>query len=215
MQSRKNKLVTDDEEGMAAPPGNGNSEAKSRRAALTGALIATGLKDRNAFRLVYDMTSAKLFSICLRICEDRQAAEDVLQEVYLIIWRRAPSFEALRSSPITWMATIARNRAVDWRRAHVRKPAEGDRLAPAAVEIELVDGSPAADTAMILDEDAQRLHFCLMALDERPRRAIRAAFLEGLTYSELAQSHGVPLATMKSTVRRGLLQLRKCLSNDA
>lgn len=161
------------------------------------------------------MTSGKLFSICLRICEDRQAAEDVLQEVYLIIWRRAPSFEALRSSPITWMATIARNRAIDWRRANFRLPYKEDRLAPASVEIELVDASPTADTAMILDEDAQKLHFCLMALDDRPRRAIRAAFLEGLTYSELAQRDGVPLATMKSTVRRGLLRLRKCLNDDA
>jgi RNA polymerase sigma-70 factor (ECF subfamily) len=184
----------------------------SRRSTLQGALIATGMQDRQAFKLLYQLTAAKLFGICLRICGERQAAEDVLQEVYVIIWRRAPSFDAARASPITWMATIARNRAIDWRRAN-------GRSAPAAGEDGPVDDpaddAPPADQAMIRQQEVQQLHDCLMILDEKPRRAIRAAFLGGLTYSDLARREGVPLATMKSTVRRGLLQLRKCLNNDS
>lgn len=186
----------------------------SRRSALQGALIATGMQDREAFKLLYQLTAAKLFGICLRICGERQAAEDVLQEVYVIIWRRAPSFDAARASPITWMATIARNRAIDWKRAN-------NRFAPAAGEggsgpaYDPADDAIPADQAMIRQQEVQQLHDCLMILDEKPRKAIRAAFLGGLTYGDLARREGVPLATMKSTVRRGLLQLRKCLNNDS
>ncbi|WP_347303049.1 sigma-70 family RNA polymerase sigma factor [Croceibacterium sp. TMG7-5b_MA50] len=188
---------------------------QSRRAALQRALIATGLQDTSAFRQVYEMTSAKLFGICLRICGERQAAEDVLQEVYLLVWRRAPGYEAGRASPITWLATIARNRAIDWRRANVRVVAEPEWDAEGTRTPEQADDAPPVDMILIAEEDARQLHECLEVLDDKPRLAIRAAFLGGLTYSDLARREGVPLATMKSTVRRGLLQLRKCLTDVA
>lgn len=85
--------------------------AAAARTALVEALVATGEQDRSAFQRVYRLTSAKLFGVCLRICGDRQAAEDVLHEVYLTVWKRAGGYEPGRSSPITWLATIARNRA--------------------------------------------------------------------------------------------------------
>lgn len=178
-------------------------------------MLATGLGDRRAFRQVYRMTSAKLFGICVRICGERQTAEDVLQEVYLTIWRRAPSFEPSRGSPIAWLATIARNRALDWRRANNKPPPErwsGDADEPVS---EPADTAPLADRTMIEEEGVARLQDCLEDLDGRPRAAIRAAFLDGLTYSELAKRDAVPLATMKSTIRRALLRLRDCLSDDA
>ncbi|KHL25118.1 RNA polymerase sigma factor [Croceibacterium mercuriale] len=195
-------------------PGNPDTPESSRRSTLQGALIATGMQDRQAFKLLYQLTAAKLFGICLRICGERQAAEDVLQEVYVIIWRRASSFDAARASPITWMATIARNRAIDWKRANGRfAPAvSGDGSARAH---DAADDAVPADQAMIRQQEVQQLHDCLMILEDKPRRAIRAAFLGGLTYSDLARREGVPLATMKSTVRRGLLQLRKCLNNES
>lgn len=195
-------------------PQAADEDASTRRQRLAAALVATGMADKSAFARVYRMSSAKLYGVCLRICGERQAAEDVLQEVYLIVWRRASSFDPLRSSPITWLATIARNRAIDWRRAHDRPPpaAVGD---DAAFDGDRPDPAPAADDAMIVDEEADRLRRCLTLLGERPRRAISTAFLDGLTYSEVAQREGVPLATMKSTVRRALLELRKCMRHDA
>lgn len=195
-------------------PQAADEDASTRRQRLAAALVATGLADKSAFARVYRMSSAKLYGVCLRICGERQAAEDVLQEVYLIVWRRASSFDPLRSSPITWLATIARNRAIDWRRANDRPPpaAVGD---DAAFDGDRPDPAPAADDAMIVDEEADRLRRCLSLLGERPRRAISTAFLDGLTYSEVAQREGVPLATMKSTVRRALLELRKCMRHDA
>lgn len=195
--------------------GGDPAQAAERRRILGAALVATGFADRAAFRRVYRLTSAKLFGICLRICGERQAAEDVLQEVYLIVWRRASAFEPSRASPITWLATIARNRALDWRRAHRRQPPapqSGDMSGRAR---EPVDPALPADRVMLADEEVARLRECLSELDERPRAAIRAAFLDGLTYSDLAQREGVPLPTMKSRVRRALLQLRDCLHDDA
>ncbi|MEH3034899.1 MAG: sigma-70 family RNA polymerase sigma factor [Sphingomonas adhaesiva] len=162
---------------------------------------------------MYRLTSPKLFGICLRICGDRQAAEDVLQEVYIIIWRRAASFEPLRSSPITWLAAIARNRAIDWRRAHRAPLAHAPDTEPPATP-EPPDDAPLADAAMVAGEEAHHMHHCLEMLDDLARDAIRSAFLDGATYPELAARAGVPLATMKSRVRRGLLQLRKYMTDD-
>lgn len=172
--------------------------------------MAVGDDDRAAFATLYQLTSAKLFGICLRICGERQAAEDVLSEVYLTIWRRAGAFEPGRASPISWLATIARNRAIDWVRANSRH-----RTAPADAIADLADERPLASETMLADEQQQRLHLCLDQLDDRQRGAIRTAFFDGLTYAELATRQAVPLGTVKSWVRRGLMRLKDCLKEDA
>lgn len=176
------------------------------RARLTEALVRTGAEDRAAFRDLYSLTSAKLFGICLRICGERQAAEDVLHEVYLTIWKRAGAYEPGRASPITWLATIARNRAIDWRRANGVRPSINIDDAP-----EIADSAPLASETMVADEDAHTLHDCLKGLEERQGMAIRTAFFDGLTYAEIAERQSVPLGTMKSWVRRGLAKLKECL----
>ena len=173
-------------------------------------LVATGTEDREAFARVYRLTRAKLFGICLRICGERQAAEDVLQDVYVTIWKRASGYEPGRASPIAWLATIARNRAIDWRRAQGRRPSVPVEDAPP-----LVDPAPGARERMLFDEDERRLYACLERLTDAQRDAIRTAFFDGLTYAELADRRAVPLGTMKSWVRRGLTRLRECLDDDA
>jgi RNA polymerase sigma-70 factor (ECF subfamily) len=185
-------------------------DADGSRAALIGALARTALEDRAAFQQLYRMTSAKLFGICLRICGERQAAEDVLQDVYVQVWRRAGAYEPGRASPITWLATIARNRALDWRRAQVRTPAGIDAELP-----EIADPAPDAEAGLIDADEAARVRACLEELETRQRNAVRTAFYEGVTYAELAVRESVPLATMKSMVRRALIRLRGCLSDDA
>ena len=170
--------------------------------------MATGAEDRAAFATLYQLTSAKLFGVCLRICGDRGAAEDVLSDVYLTIWRRAGAFEPGRASPISWLATIARNRAIDWRRSAGRRPAVSLDAAP-----DVADDALSAEERMVRSEADQRLHLCLDQLDETQRHAIRSAFFGGLTYAELAERDNVPLGTMKSWVRRGLQRLKDCLSD--
>ena len=88
-------------------------DAEARRRQLSAALNRVAGGERAALRLVYDMTSAKLFGLCLRILNDRSEAEDVLQDVYLTVWRKAASFDEARASPITWLVAIARNRSID------------------------------------------------------------------------------------------------------
>ncbi|MBV1687751.1 sigma-70 family RNA polymerase sigma factor [Novosphingobium sp. G106] len=187
----------------------GTTELAAARAELAQALVATGQEDRPAFRRVYQLTSAKLFGICIRICGDRQSAEDVLQDVYITIWKRASGFEPGRASPISWLAAIARNRAIDWQRAAGARPS-----APVEEALDVPDAAPSAIDAMLLGQADRRLHLCLDALEERQRDAIRTAFFEGVTYADLAERMATPLGTIKSWVRRGLLQLKDCLGAD-
>ena len=178
------------------------------RARLTEALVRTGQEDRAALQDVYRLTSAKLFGICLRICGERSAAEDVLHDVYLTIWKRAGAYEPGRASPISWLATIARNKAIDWVRARGARPSH-----PIEEAAMVADKSPDQREIAERDQESRRLHDCLDALDERARDAIRTAFFDGVTYAELAERKNVPLGTMKSIMRRGLLQLRGCVDD--
>jgi len=166
--------------------------------------IAAG--DRAALRQLYAATSAKLFGVCLRILSDRDESEDVLQEVYLTIWRRADRFEAGRASVMTWISTIARNRAID--RLRARGPMA---YAEPVDEIEIADGSTPADVLLEAADDAGALAACMDELDARTAQVIRTAFFEGLTYEALAARMATPLGTVKSWIRRGLLKLRGCL----
>jgi len=186
-------------------------DAAARRAELVRVLLAVAMEDRDAFQRLYRLTSAKLFGICLRICGERQAAEDVLQDVYVQVWRRAGGYEPGRASPITWLATIARHRAIDWRRRqHTAVP-----LADPGSVAEPADPAPRADAALLDEEERARVTDCLEALEPRPRASVETAFYDGVTYAELAARDGTPLGTMKSMIRRALLRLRECLSDDA
>ena len=171
--------------------------------------VANG--ETNALRIVYTMTSAKLFGICLRICGERASAEDVLQTVYIKVWERAGQFDATRASPITWLATIARNGAIDWRRSVAGRAAR-DTL-PEQAAFAVADDAPRADQSLVAAEAGEHLHRCLGALEERTRACIRSAFFDGSTYAELAAREGVPLGTMKSWIRRGLMRLKDCLGD--
>jgi RNA polymerase sigma-70 factor (ECF subfamily) len=157
--------------------------------------------------MVYQDTSAKLFAVCLRILNDKSEAEDVLQEVYLTVWRKAETFDPARASPITWLVAIARNRSID----RLRTVAGGRRMEPIEAAEEVRDPAPAALDRVAAAQQSSRLSLCLDELEARQAAAIRAAFLDGNTYEELAQRMSVPLGTMKSWIRRGLLKLRDCL----
>ena len=181
---------------------------KSReRGLLAEALVQVARGDREALREVYARTSSKLFGVCLRILGDRNEAEDALQEIYLVVWRRAGSFDPARASPITWLSVLARNRAIDMLRASGRpRPTE-----PIERFLDVPDGDPDALSLLEAGQERSRLMGCVSELEDRQAEAIRAAFFGGLSYPELADRSAVPLGTMKSWIRRGLLRLRECL----
>lgn len=178
------------------------------RAHLSRLLARVGEGDRDALREVYALTSAKLFGICLRVTQDTDTAEEILQDVYLRIWRRAGSFEPGRASPITWMCTVARNAAIDWRRSHRPQVMVGDEYIAG-----IADDREDAEQAITAEEERAQIFRCIEQLGAKQRDAIRSAFFDGLTYAELALVRNVPLGTMKSWVRRGLAQLKDCLAH--
>ncbi len=177
------------------------------RAKLIAALDGVAGGDRAAFHEVYRRTSAKLLGVCLRIFTDRSEAEDVLQDVYVTIWQKAGQFDPARASPITWLVTLTRNRAID------RLRSGGRRI---TTPIETID-EPADESASALDslleiEQSHRIGECLEELARDDAALIRTAFYQGATYNELAERAAVPLGTVKSRIRRALIRLRECLS---
>lgn len=189
------------------------SDADAAREALRAAIQSIGNGDRAALDEVYHATSRKLFGICYRILGDRKEAEDALQDTYVTLWRRAERFDTTRASPISWLAVMARNAAVDRLRSSGRKLREG--AVPMEAALDRPDGAPDAERTLLQGEERARIHDCIRALDSRQRSTIARAFFGGQTYAALAERDGLPLSTVKSRVRRGLAQLRICLEAGA
>jgi RNA polymerase sigma-70 factor (ECF subfamily) len=170
-------------------------------------LIArTALRDRQAFRALYQRTSAKLFGVTLRILKDRGEAEEALQEVYVKVWQRADRYVAGGYSPISWLVAVARNHALDVLRA--RRPASDD----IDVALEVPDAGPDPERAAIDKGERSRIDSCLDELEGDKAEAVRGAYLDGFSYDELAVRHNVPLNTMRTWLRRSLIKLRECLT---
>jgi RNA polymerase sigma-70 factor (ECF subfamily) len=175
---------------------------------LADLLARVAARDREAFAAVYKATSAKLWGVVVRILPRRDIAEDVLQDVYVRIWERAVSFDPAKASPITWMATIARNRAIDEVR---RKSTVSIEDTPESLEVEQDAPSPLDNTQM--SEDLRRLQQCLQGLDPERREIVLLAYYNGLSRDELAKRFSHPVATIKTWLHRSLAQLRKCLGS--
>jgi RNA polymerase sigma-70 factor, ECF subfamily len=182
------------------------SGMNSASAELSELIARTALRDRAAFRDLYSRTSAKLFGVTLRILKDRSEAEEALQEVYVKIWRRADRYVAGGYSPISWLVAVARNHALDLLRA--RKPASDD----IDVAFDIADAGPDPEQSAIAGSERARIDGCLGQLEGDKADAVRGAYLDGFSYDELAQRHGVPLNTMRTWLRRSLLRLRECLA---
>jgi RNA polymerase sigma-70 factor, ECF subfamily len=175
------------------------------RAAALLADVADG--SRTAFDALYRATSAKLFGICLHFLSDRGEAEDLLQEIYANIWRKAAQFDAERANAGAWLAMLARNKAID----RLRTSPARHRHRPIEDAAEMADSGPSPFQHAEASAERARLNACMDKLDDRRRTLIRTAFFEGVTYETLAERNDSPLSTMKSWIRRGLIQLRECL----
>lgn len=176
-----------------------------RRAHLNITLHRAAAGDQRAFADFYKLTASRVFAVIVRMLRDRVEAEDVLQEVYTNAWHRAESFDPARGTAMTWLITLARNRAIDRLRQHREDPLDDEKAA------EIEDDAPTPADAAEWSEERRRLERCLEALDPRQVGVVREAFFTGATYGELAARQRVPLGTMKSWIRRSLMQLKACL----
>lgn len=182
-----------------ARPGPGGSDD------LDQMLFAIAGGDNAAFESLYRATSAKLFGICLRVIPQRAEAEEVLQEVFMAIWRKAEQFDAKRASAMTWLSMMTRNKAID----RLRSNAGASQRS--AIELdELESEESAVDTAETA-QNQERIEVCLDELEATRRTLVRTAFFDGATYEELAERSGNPLGTVKSWIRRSLIKLKACL----
>jgi RNA polymerase sigma-70 factor, ECF subfamily len=172
---------------------------------LVAALQQTARGDRAAFRLVYEATSLKLYGIVVRILGRRDLADEVLQEVYIRVWQRAGDFDTASGSPITWLAAIARNLALDEAR---RKTPRSIEDFPEVLQLPS-DDDPSATIER--NEDLRRLQGCLEGLAPEKKELVLLVYYYGMTREEISSRIGRPVATVKTWLRRSLAQLRDCL----
>ncbi len=187
-------------------PGRGSpAPATDGLADLLGRIAA---RDEAAFSALYKGTSAKLYGVVARILPRGDAAADALQEAYVRIWEKAGEFDPAKGSPLAWMATIARNRALD----------EVRRVRPGSLEDLPESFEPAADDVdpLAARERSERLAAlinCLQALDEEKRAVVLLAYYRGSSREALARRFGRPVPTIKTWLHRSLAQLRDCLAS--
>ena len=162
--------------------------------------------DRAAFRQLYNDSSAKLFGVLLRILGTRAEAEDALQEVFTRVWLKAGRYDATKGRGMTWLITIARYHAIDRARARPDRATEGED----ALET-VADDTPTAESRMVAKGEAGRIARCFDTLEEGRAAAVRGAYLNGLSYQDLAATFNVPLNTMRTWLRRSLQKLKDCL----
>ncbi|MBA4349860.1 MAG: RNA polymerase subunit sigma [Rhodobacter sp.] len=170
-------------------------------------LIRVAGQDRAAFRELYSKTASKLLGVLLRILGNRAEAEDALQEVFTRIWLRAGRFDATKGRGMTWLIAIARNHAIDRLRARPDESLRDDADAMESVR----DVAPTAENRLIALGEAGRIADCFATLEPDRAEAVRGAYLNGLSYVDLAARFDVPLNTMRTWLRRSLLRLRECM----
>lgn len=195
---------------MATP----RDDWSERSAALAEMLARVALGDRAAFAALYRATSAHLFGVILRIHPDRAHAEDLLQEVYVNIWRAAQGFDPSRAQPMTWLTSLARNRAIDSLR---RRRTEPSMLTPPTTDDDadpldaLPSGNPGPLELLLQAARIREVSHCLGELSAEQQQCMALAYYQGLSHAEVARHLAQPLGTVKSWVRRALMALKDCL----
>jgi len=178
-------------------------------------LAAVARGEQAAFAQLYARTSPHLFALLLRMLQRRDWAEEALQDCYVRIWQKSEGYDADRGAPMAWLMTIARYRALDLLRQRRPELNESDFDAEAPSPLEAEDPRAGPEDAAAAGEGLGRLEECMEGLGEEQRRSVLLAYYEGYTHTELARRLKAPIGTVKSWVRRGLLQLRDCLGAAA
>ncbi len=184
---------------------------KSEEIAL---LLRVGAGDRSAFSEFYDRYSGIIFSTALRVLNDATDAEDVTQDVFVMIWEKAAMYDPARGKPLTWAVTMTRNKSIDrirshQRRSRLREEAGNERLPEDTIN----DRRPSDDVSA--SESGDRVREAVAKLSPEQRTVIEMAYFKGLTQNEIAERLQEPLGTIKARVRRGMMKLKKLVGPDS
>ena len=171
---------------------------------LAGLIWRVSSGDRAAFRRLYDAQASRLYGVALRVTRQPALASDAVHDAFLQVWRNASQFDSTRGTPDSWLLSLVRYRALDIARRRGREVS--DEGIP-----ERIDEGPDPLTQLEQRRDSDALRSCLGTLDEERRRLIVMSFVHGLSHSEVADKLRMPLGTVKSWIRRGLMALRLCL----
>jgi RNA polymerase sigma-70 factor, ECF subfamily len=187
----------------------GSPAALESRQADQSSLARIARGDQAAFAELYDRHARLVYSLALRILQDRADAEDIVQEVFAQVWAQAGRYDASRGAVAAWMLMLTRSRAIDRLRAkRVRPEAAGDASAAENV----MDSSAAQDLELLSAEQVTRLQRAMKALPDAQRTALELAYYEGLTHVEVAARLAEPLGTVKTRIRQAVIKLREALA---
>jgi RNA polymerase sigma factor (sigma-70 family) len=202
---------------MTAPAASSPHDADTLLADL---LSRCALGDRQAFRKLYETTSPRLLGVIAQLVGRGALAEDLLQDVYIRIWKAADQYRAGAGSPMAWMAATARYRAIDHLRSRKARPevAVGDLPSNAHSDDSdddpthrMHDPGPGPAKAFEVQSEASAVQGCLQTLQGAQQQSISLAYYRGLSHNEIATHLGAPLGSVKTWVRRGLIALKACL----
>jgi RNA polymerase sigma-70 factor (ECF subfamily) len=176
---------------------------------LANLIAATARRDQAAFAELYDATRRKLFGIALTVLHRRDLAEDVVQDAFLRVWRHAARFDPTRGTAITWMATIVRNLAID-----VKRSPAAEATDDSALTVIPFNGRSALDE-IEANDNHRRLNEVMKTLDPMKRKLVVAAYINGDSREELSERFGAPVNTIKTWLRRAVLDMRAALEAEA
>ncbi len=165
-------------------------------------------RDRKAFKLLYESTSPRLYSLALGVLKNKGMAEEILQESYFKIWSSADSYHQGKGKAITWMATVTRNKALDKLRSLKSRPKETATVYE-GIEFATTNLEPSDMTSV--DQELEQLMDCLGGLQIEQKECILLSYYHGYTHQELSEKMQKPLGTVKAWIRRGLEKIRVCL----
>ena len=171
-----------------------------------------GQGDRRSFEELYDRFSGVLFSTGYRVLNNQEAAEDVLQDVFIQIWEKAALYDPARGKPMTWAITLARNKAIDRLRSTQRRSRLQDDLEHEAQTVEQFDDKNSFDAVSSV-ETGEMVREAIKKLSKDQREAIELAFFSSLTQTEISERLGEPLGTVKARIRRGMMKLKDLLGS--
>ncbi len=179
---------------------------------LTTLLDRVARQDASALKVLYDRSASVLFGLAMRVVRNPEWAEDVVQESYLTIWRSAGDYRASLSPPMAWMGLIVRSRALDLLRRRAAERADRTDELDETLADTLEGDAPNPMDEVQASQQARALHRCLQQLEQAQRQVLSLAYLRDLSHHELAEQLRLPLGTVKTWIRRGLIQLRGCMA---